>query len=62
MLAAMNPFKRFADWVRQEPQTEEDLEEALEAQRLHEEQNIVKMGQQSRSGATYESERGIRYD
>ena len=61
MLSAMNPFKRFADWVRQEPKTEEEIEEALEADRLREEQKMVKIGQQSRSGATYESERGIRY-
>ena len=61
MLTAMNPFKRFSDWVRQEPKTEEEIEEALEADRLREEQKMVKIGQQSRSGATYESERGIRY-
>ena len=57
----MNPFKRFADWVKQEPKTEEEIEEALEADRLREEQKMVKQAGQSRAGANYQSERGTRY-
>jgi hypothetical protein len=57
----MNPFKRFADWVKQEPKTEEELEEALEADRLREEQKMVKLGQHSRAGANDQSARGTRY-